>query len=96
MGAPVGYTCSSIDSVIDAIKETQKSIAHILNYISDIKRTEENERLLDSIESETNNIDHRIYRLEDVMEEIRDANSQLRDWGDELESKLDDIKNVLY
>lgn len=70
---PVGHTCPIIDSVINTIS----------NVVSEMKyELKQNESL--------ENLEHWIYYLElltlksSEIEEIREANSELRSWGEEL------------
>ena len=82
---PVGNTCPLIDEVIKGIENAVKE----LNAIN---------KVLDSypIASSISEIEN----LHDVMEQIRRANTALRDWGADandaiqnLEIEIDNIKN---
>jgi chromosome segregation ATPase len=97
--APVGNTCPDIDKVVDAIKESQKSISAILNHIGELQSFDEyttrQEILQDNIADEASNIDNGLWRLEDELEELRSANSALRDWGEELASECEELEKEL-
>lgn len=97
--APVGNTCGDIDKVIDAIKESQKSNDAINSYIGELQSfgeyTTRQEWLQESIADEVSNIDHYLWRLEDELEELRSANSALRDWGEELASECEELEKEL-
>lgn len=89
--APVGNTCGNIDRVIEAIREVIKSN----NIINDLVRNEPNQNELDDIRYESDNIDNNLYSLEDMLEELRDANRALRDWGEELVSEYEELEKQL-
>lgn len=95
--APIGYTCPQIDKIIDILKQIK-----------------DNDKLIqDEIEKEHPDIDNIVYlingNIEDLeqlievdIENIRDANVVLREWGnslfkekDELEKENDDLKEKL-
>lgn len=84
---PVGHTCPLIDEVIDGIKSTIDEIQKINQH-------------LDS-HPIASGLDH-IVGLVDVMEKIRHANTELREWGDRLngsilhlEEEIEQLKNQI-
>ena len=94
MGAPVGNTCPDIDQVIEAIKESLKCYNNICSYVDDLQDTELTDRQSDwlsYLKSETDEIEHHLWGLED----LRNTNSKLREWGEELESEKYDFENEL-
>ncbi len=97
--APVGNTCPDIDRVIDAIKESQKSISAIIGHIGELQSfdgyTTRQEWLLETMADESSTIDNELWRLEDELEELRSANSALRDWGEELVSECEELEKEL-
>lgn len=97
--APVGNTCPDIDRVIDAIKESQKSVNAIINYIGELQSFDgfstRQEWLQENISDEASNIEHYLWRLEDELEDLRDANSKLREWGEELVSEYEELEKEL-
>lgn len=78
-GEPVGYTCPLIDEVINQIN----------NVISFLERNDYDDKFLN--EAKTEHIND-LYSSIDTMEDIRDANGQLRDWGNNMESEYEDIE----
>jgi chromosome segregation ATPase len=85
MPAPVGHTCPDINKVIAAIKQAMK--------------TAESARKNLNVDNEAHDYFHDIIYeldgLENVMEELRESNSQLRSWGEEMESSVDDLDRDL-
>lgn len=85
MGAPVKHTCPDIDKLI-------KKASNSIKWLSDCLKS-------DDIEFIKNIIYDSICELEDIegeAEYLRDANSSLRDWGDEMESEKERLVEVLY
>jgi hypothetical protein len=90
--APIGNTCPSIDAIIGTMEQAKDEAVYIHNNAEG--------DFLDS----ANEI---IFQLEQAikeMENIRDANSLLREWGneqyeraDEIQEKLDDaLRDIEY
>lgn len=79
MGAPISYTCSSID-------EFQKNIEGIINSLNHVDCTTgaDLDLLSDAI-SELKSL-----RVE--AEDLRTSNSKLRDYGENMESEKDEYK----
>jgi len=80
MSSPVKHTCPAIDLVINKIKSA-RAIA------KDGRRTHhESAHLFSEIFDD-------LYGLENIMEELRAANSSLREWGHALEKDLEQLEN---
>lgn len=89
MKAPVGNTCPDIDNCIKWLKVTKASIEtaiDTLNY-SDLDVPI---KVLDALDEA-----HKYCDIESELEQLRDANSKLRDWGYELLSELKELKREL-
>ena len=75
MGAPVRFTCPTIDRIITNLRD-------IMNQIED------------DFPDEANQISSMISSRGE-MEEIRDANNSLRNWGHDSETKIDELETEL-
>jgi hypothetical protein len=88
MKAPVGYTCKDIDQCIKWLKICKDNIETALNILyncDDVPRI-----VIDALDEA-----HKHCDIEKELEELRAANSALRDWGYELASELEDLKRDL-
>ena len=84
MSAPIGNTCPDIDKVISGIKDSISECNPRYSY-------DNLEDANDALET----IDNELYGLEDMLEELRSANSALRTWGEEMESEIIDLQSEL-
>jgi len=84
MAAPVRHTCPDIDKAIDKIK----SVYRIIKYASKLEEVTELKDTIDEIESE-------LWNFDDILEDLRSDNSKLRDWGHELEGRVEDLETEL-
>lgn len=87
MGAPIGNTCPDIDTVITAVKEASKEAKH---YNSNLCGS-----TIDNIQDAFGSIEYNLDGIIDIIEELRSANSALRDWGEECEEKILDLEEKL-
>jgi chromosome segregation ATPase len=78
---PVGYTCRSIDSVINVLKSLD------VKYLLRLDK--------EDLEEELRYLSDQMEASEKIMEEIRSANSDLRTWGEELYEELDSAETKL-
>jgi len=83
MSEPVGNTCPTIDKVIEAIREAYDAATNSLNDFD--------EPNINDFQSAFMCIKNSLYQLDYLLEDIRNANHKLRDWGNDLESELDDV-----
>lgn len=81
MGAPVKHTCPDIDSVIKSIRNSLRICADSMKSIG------KGEPYYDCFDD----IDTELRGVEDSLEELRNANSSLRDWGEGLEDKVNEL-----
>lgn len=77
--APISYTCSAIDSVIDAIKSVEKS-SNLNGHITE-----------EELKTALTDINSTVWNLDTALEDLRKSNAKLRDWGDQEASKVDDL-----
>lgn len=82
--APVRHTCPDIDKCIKWINEAQKSIYWAINQIESIETDADVSSIIDELASAANQID-----FEGVLEQLRNSNSELRDWGTELAKHIE-------
>lgn len=78
MAAPIKNTCPDIDKYI-------KSIRYAIIKDKDLKRLDEND-LADAASSMSAELENCI----DYLEDMRTANAALREWGEGLQSELED------
>lgn len=78
---PVKHTCPDIDYVIDSVKAA-------ISYIDSKSSTETY-----TYEERCEDAKNALIYLEDYMEEIRSANSALRDWGNNLTTLAEDLED---
>jgi sugar-specific transcriptional regulator TrmB len=78
--APIGNTCTTINSIIAKMEEAKNEAVWCLRNI-DEEHT-----------GELNNIISEIYDAIDEIEQIRSDNSTLRDWGNELYYEKDELE----
>jgi len=76
--APIKNTCPKIDSIIDRMEKVKQEAEYINNNPNE-----------DSSQESSTIIDE-IFEAIKEMEEIREANSKLRDWGNDLAEELDE------
>lgn len=89
---PVGNTCPTIDDLVEKVKESIRAAVGIKNLV----RNEPSEDELDQIRYAADEIENALYHAEDQLEELRDANTQLRNWGLELADELDTAERYIY
>ena len=81
MSREIRYTCPDINKIILGIKSARRNAEY------GFKKCQQNEG-----GDEFNEIINDLYRLEDILEEVRGANIQLRQRGDYLEGELSRIQ----
>jgi peptidoglycan hydrolase CwlO-like protein len=84
MGAPVRNTCPNIDSVIKSITDAMR----IARDADDLT--------LNQISDAFTDIYDLLDGLENQLEDLRSDNSSLRNWGLELEEKVEKLENELW
>ena len=80
--APVGNTCPMIDSVIDIIRTALNEAEWLL------KNKNDEEAIMSEIEDSATSILN-IQQAIDIMEDIRTANYELRDWGNDMHDEAE-------
>lgn len=83
--APVGNTCPDINKAQRSLQSTIKDAEYA------IKRYELSSDTVSIVEAAVDKMSMAI----DVLEEMRSANSKLRDWGDQMEQELEDARTEL-
>ena len=95
--APVGNTCPDIDKCIKWLKDVKQEIEYARTKLGSIK--DQSSGLDDRIYEFADQADDSLYQalgnidFDGVLEELRSANSALRDWGYGLVKEIDDINN---
>ena len=88
MRSPVGNTCPNIDQCIRWLKISKNNIEVALNTLyncEDIPQI-----AIDALDEAYKYCD-----IEQELEELRSANSALRDWGYELASEVEELKREM-
>jgi thiamine kinase-like enzyme len=83
MSAPIKYTCPDIDKYIKWIKMA-------LTKPRDLQKLNERD-LFDAAEQMANELESCI----DYLEDLRKSNGALRDWGEELEKRVEELENEI-
>jgi hypothetical protein len=84
MGAPVRNTCPDIDSVIKSIKEAMTMVQ------------DADDLTLNQISDAFSAVYYLLDGLENQLEDLRSDNSLLRNWGLELEERVEELENELW
>jgi chromosome segregation ATPase len=84
MGAPVRNTCPDIDSVIKSIKEAMTMVQ------------DADDLTLNQISDAFSAVYYLLDGLENQLEDLRSDNSSLRNWGLELEERVEELENELW
>lgn len=90
MRAPVGHTCSSIDQCIKWLNIAKDEIESVYMRVEQGDETDYTSTVLHSLNQALKYID-----ISGELEELRSANSTLRDWGYELANELEELKREL-
>lgn len=86
MSAPVKHTCPDIDKVIKMVKSIQDVAKDGMK--AHDKNSDDYERYKD-VEWDTDSII-------DKLEELRNSNSRLRDWGETLETEKIELEDQIF
>ena len=97
MAAPVGNTCPDIDRVLKAIKEAYSNAEVGFDLAESEANSEEMTEKDDlaSLKYYFEEIKDQLYSLDSDLEDLRSANSALRDWGTDLERKVEGLEEEL-
>ena len=89
------HTCPDIDRVIRALKASIKDVEHAKSLVQDAFNLTEVLAIENLLNNAMDILDQVVYdiNLVDEMEELRGANSQLRDWGHYLDNELEKALN---
>jgi predicted nucleic acid-binding Zn-ribbon protein len=85
MSAPIRHTCPDIDKVISNINEAIK-------LLSAIPKMED----IELIKQYADYANDELYRLDDILEDLRSSNDALRNWGHDLEKQIEELENAVY
>jgi uncharacterized protein YukE len=91
MSAPVPYTCPTIDGVIKTLKDAESDIDNLL-YFSETTTPADFKNGIKEAISNLNSLWNGRYT---DLEEIRSANEKLREWGSDLESKVEELESTI-
>ena len=82
--SPVGYTCPTIDRIIDKMKSALNGAKYYIDHPINDELTYD----MDSV----------LWYLNDAIdeiEEVRSDNAKLRDWGNELYDKVEELQSEI-
>lgn len=84
MGTYIGYTCTTIDKIISQIKSARRTAETWANKVDQ-----------NAGGDEFSDIANDLYRLEDMLEEVREANIQLRQGMVDAVSDLERLQELM-
>lgn len=96
MSAPVRHTCPDIDRCKKNLQQVRDYIDSAISNLEYLLRNAPND--FDAVFSSIKDDLNTTYSFADIdgeLEELRDANSSLRDWGHELEKECRDLEDQL-
>lgn len=79
--APIGNTCGMIDNIIGRMEQARNEAEYINNHPEE-----------DSSGEAVSILDELYFAIKE-MEDIRNANSELREWGNEQHDRADEAEN---
>ena len=81
---PVGNTCGDIDSILNVIRSIEKLCA-----LNGNEKANDLSSIIEDVEFELRGCDS-------MMEDLRSANSMLREWGNNEAQEVDRLEDELY
>lgn len=94
--APVEYTCPDIDSLKNDLEEAYKSVEYVKKQLHGLECIlDDDDRFygyISDISSELDALDSLLYWAPGALEDLRNSNSALREWGEQLENELNDLR----
>jgi hypothetical protein len=90
MKAPVGFTCNDISACIQWLKHAKSQIESVIDEITQGDEVHYKDKVLNSLDEALKYID-----IFSELEDLRSANSALREWGYKLTRELEDLKREL-
>lgn len=88
---PVKHTCPDIDKLVKRIRDIDRYTLDIERASNHIEDESLKGRILDII----GNIQYEVWDFDGKLEELRSANSALRDWGNDLVSEIESLESQL-
>lgn len=94
MGAPISFTCPYIDRAIKAVENEEAFALERLREIHDqLYRAGISEDILLDMSHLESYIKDITFIAKEGFENIRSDNAALREWGEELESKVEELEH---
>ena len=94
MSCPVGYTCPTIDGVIETLQQSVDSLGNIIDDLSPVVQ----EKYTEALANVLSNLEDLYGHRRSSLEQIREANACLREWGEKMEEERDEyieeLRNV--
>lgn len=90
MRAPVGHTCPDINQCIKWLDTAKSEIEYVISAIENGDEVDYAGKALNALGEALKYID-----IKGELEDLRSANSALRDWGYELSNELEKLKSEL-
>lgn len=99
--APIGNTCPDIDRIIGVIEAVADRLYALSGQVEDVTLSED-------LRNQSDNLQELFKTVRSPMEDLRKANSSLRDWGNEeykraeeaedkaagLQNRIDELENT--
>lgn len=96
--APVRHTCPNIDAIVKWLKQARDSLQNVSDLVEDMRinfsaeeRDKYGDTFYDIIETLRDAIDY--IDIDRELEELRDSNSALRDWGHDLVKEIEGLES---
>lgn len=91
MTCPIGYTCPTIDGVIETLQESVNALVTIIDDLSPVVQ----EKYTDALSIVLSNLEDLYGHRKSLLEQIREQNACLRDWGEQMEKERDEYYEEL-
>lgn len=91
MSCPIGYTCPTIDGVIEVLQESVNTLGTIIDDLSPVVQ----EKYTDALSLVLSNLEDLYGHRKSLLEQIREQNACLREWGEQMEEERDEYYEEL-
>lgn len=91
MSCPIGYTCPTIDGVIETLQQSVDTLDTIIDDLSPVIQ----EKYTDALANVLSNLGDLYGHRRSSLEQIREANAFLREWGEKMEEERDEYEEEL-
>ena len=86
MSCPVEYTCPKINEVKEAVQKIKSIASKLQDYEG---------QSIAELKDAFSEIDSELYGIDSTIEEIRQANAEIREWGEAQEARACDAELLI-